>query len=138
IRLDGASYPPPQIRRPTDLQPAAVLTARGAAPAPAARGAQPRAHLGPPRAPALAPLPFGGTVAPFALAQGLVCLQALFDQLAECLVIKSRPPAATGRPAVRRHRLPAVLVAKLGGIYGIRRHMIRPQGAGRQQQAGGE
>src|SRR5690606_37078702 len=93
--LDGASYPPPQIRRPTDLQPGIVLTGSGAVAAAAARGAQPRAQLGHPRAPALAPLRFGGTVARFGLGQGLVCRQALFDQLAECLVIKSRPPAAT-------------------------------------------
>ena len=131
-----AAHPPPEIRRPANLQASIVLLSRRSprvTTAAAAAAAHRSAYLGTQAAPGQPPLRLGSTEAGFGLGQGLVRLGAALHQRGQGIVLECQPPVAAGGPALRRHGLPAVLVADGGGIDGVRLDIVWPQGTAGQQ-----
>src|SRR5690606_26643482 len=91
------------------------------------------AYLGAQTAAGQPPLGLGGAEAGLGLGQGLVRLGATLNQRRQGVILESQPPVATGRPALRRHRLPALLVPNGGGVHGLGLDVVRPHSTGRQQ-----
>src|SRR5690606_6350428 len=133
---DPPPHPPPEVRGPADLQAGIVLLGSGSpgVPTTAATAAAYRgAYLGAQTAAGQPPLGLGGAEAGLGLGQGLVRLGAALNQRRQGVILESQPPVATGRPALRRHRLPALLVPNGGGVHGLGLNVVRPHSTGRQQ-----